>query len=181
MNNNFGLIDLFFFNKKYFRIIGFVTISVFILSIVYSLVSQPLYKSYISIYPTRNENIPMALSGFNNASSAFGFNFGNESNAYNIPDIINSRKLKKAIVSKEWETYSFENPIDLIRYWEIGKPSFMSQFFGDKESSEMHLQNIAVLLLYLLYFYTQLLSDINYCHIRFASLHHQPLSDLYVL
>jgi len=144
MNSNFGLIDLFFFNKKYFRIIGFITLLVFVLSIIYSLVSQPLYKSYISIYPTRNENVPLALSGFNNVSSAFGLNFGNESNGYNIPDIINSRKLKKVITSKEWQTNSFQIPINLINYWEIGEPTFMDNFFGYKEMSEIHLQNIAI-------------------------------------
>ena len=79
MNNNFGFLDLFLLNKKYFKTIASITVLAFILSIFYSLYSQPLYKSYISIYPTRNENnMPLALSGLSNVTSAFGFNFGNE-------------------------------------------------------------------------------------------------------
>ena len=144
MNDNFGFLDLFLLNKKYFKTIASITVLAFILSIFYSLYSQPLYKSYISIYPTRNENMPLALSGFSNVSSAFGFNFGNESNGYNIPDIINSRKLKKAIATKKWDTNLFDNPIDLINYWEIGKPNFMNKIFGHKEASSAHLENLII-------------------------------------
>ena len=86
MNDNFGISDLFFLNKKYFKIVGTITISVFIFSIFYSLISQPLFKSYISIYPTRDQNMP-AFSGLNGIASTFGFNLPSESNTYNISDL----------------------------------------------------------------------------------------------
>ena len=144
MNNNFSLVDLFFLNKKNFKLIGILTLTTFILSIFYSGLSQPLYKSYISIYPTKSENTALDMSSLNNVGSALGFNFGNENSGYNIPDIINSRRLRKVITSKEWNSNLFDQPINLINYWEVGKTSFLNIFSNSEKISDNHLQNIAI-------------------------------------
>ena len=133
MNNHFAVFDLYLLNKKYFKLISLTTGFFLILSIIYSLIAPPLYKSYISIYPTREESPLPTISGLNNVSSAFGLNFGAETNGYNIPDIINSRKLKKAIVSQKWLSNKFDDEINLIDYWQIGKPGLLSIFFEPKE------------------------------------------------
>tara|TARA_Y100001970_G_scaffold72098_1_gene91515 strand:+ start:5504 stop:6490 length:987 start_codon:yes stop_codon:yes gene_type:complete len=149
MNNHFDLYDLFFMNKKYFRIVISFTIVAFLISIFYSLYSQPLYKSYISIYQTRNESmLPSSMSSFTGVASSLGFNFSNGENIYNIPDVINSRKLKKVITSKNWSSNIHSKPIDLVSYWELDKDTFFSNiksiFFSNKPSTDFHLQNMAI-------------------------------------
>ena len=144
MNNNFTLVDLFFLNKKNFKVIGTLTSIGFILSIFYSSFAQPLYKSYISLYPTQIEQTRLNMPSFNAAGAALGFNFGNDNNGFNIPDIINSRRLRKVIANKDWESNLFKKPINLINYWQLDKPSFLNIFSNSEDISKEHLQNIAI-------------------------------------
>ena len=74
--SNVGLAEVFRIYKCYLRHILLITASAFFLSIVYSLLATPLYKSYVSIYPTSNEsNLPSSFAGLDGIASTLGFNF----------------------------------------------------------------------------------------------------------
>jgi len=144
--NNVGLAEIFRIYKCYLKHILLITASAFFLSIVYSLLATPLYKSYVSIYPTGNEsNFPSSFAGLDGIASTFGFNLsGNEANTFNFPDIVNSRKLKKAITSKKWNSELYSYPINLVKYWKLDSPGILSSIFGSGDSSQAHLQNLAI-------------------------------------
>ena len=146
---NFGLGDLFFINKKYFKYIIGMTVLAFFMSIIYSLLAPPLYQSYISIYPTRNKTNLGQLSAVSGMAASLGITLPTSQSTYNIPDIINSRKLKKVITSKEWDSNLFNQSVDLIDYWKLEEVSFLgniiSVFRKKIESpSKDFFQNIAI-------------------------------------
>tara|TARA_Y100000996_G_scaffold405938_1_gene381707 strand:+ start:39 stop:1031 length:993 start_codon:yes stop_codon:yes gene_type:complete len=92
----------------------------FVLASIYILFSEPLYKSYITIYPagelSDSSNI---LSDFSGIAETFGFSDLKVQSSYYIPDIINSYSLKKSLVLKKWKVKGYNNPIDLIEYFGI--------------------------------------------------------------
>lgn len=144
--NNVGLVEVFRIYKEYYKHILISTGAIFILSIVYSLIATPLYKSYVSIYPTGNEsNFPSSFAGLDGIASTLGFNLsGGEANTFNFPDIVNSRRLKKDIISKEWSSDIYSYPVNLIKYWGIDEPGFLSMLLLSDPSPNEHLENLAI-------------------------------------
>ena len=144
--NNVGLAEVFRIYKNYSKSILLITLTTFFLSVVYSLVATPLYKSYVSIYPSGNDsNFPTSFAGLDGIASTFGFNLsGSEANTFNFPDIVNSRKLKKAIILKKWDSELYTYPINLVKYWHLDSPGFLSSIFSSGDSSNEHLQNLAI-------------------------------------
>ncbi len=103
---------------------GFLLKWTFLISslfLVYSLVATPLYESKISLYPAGT--LANAGSAFNNNLQGIAESFGlggiNSGQTFNIPDIINSQRLKKAIVLNNWENGKFPEKATLIKYWEL--------------------------------------------------------------
>ena len=57
-------------------------------------------------------------------SSVLGLDLNQGSNsAFYIPDVINSRRLKKDIVNNKWNSKNFSTPVNLIKYWEFDRES----------------------------------------------------------
>ncbi|MAV89085.1 MAG: hypothetical protein CBD21_00880 [bacterium TMED161] len=144
--DNVGIIEVYRIYKDYAKQIFYITFSIFTLSIIYSLVATPLYKSYVSIYPTNNDsNLPSSFAGLDGIASTFGFNLsGSDASTFNFPDIVNSRRLKKEIILKKWDSDLYENTVDLVTYWKLDKPSFISNIFSLDPTPEDHLQNLAI-------------------------------------
>ena len=145
-DKHIGVNEIFNIYKKYIKNILSITFVAFSLSIIYSIFATPLYKSYISIYPQNNENtlMPPSMIGVESLVSTLGFNVpGNIANGFNIPDILNSRKLKKAIVLEEWGSKN-NNKVNLIQSWKIDKPGILSFIFKKNNISEEYFQNIAI-------------------------------------
>ena len=144
--DNVGIIEVYRIYKDYAKQIFYITFSIFTLSIIYSLVATPLYKSYVSIYPTNNDsNLPSSFAGLDGIASTFGFNLsGSDASTFNFPDIVNSRRLKKEIILKKWDSDTYEKPVDLVTYWKLDEPSFISDIFSLKPIPAEHLQNLAI-------------------------------------
>ena len=76
----------------------------FIFSIFYLILATPLYQSNISINPMGdNISSPNSIGGLEGLASEYGVNlnignFLNDKPSFYIPDIVNSRLLKKAII-----------------------------------------------------------------------------------
>jgi len=111
-------------NKKFLIKFSFGTTC---LGLAYSLLATIYFASRISLYPA-GELIQGSgsLGDFQGLAKSFGLGALGSAPTYNIPDIIDSRKLKKDIVLKTWETQKYPNGSNLISFWEIDKPPFFS-------------------------------------------------------
>ena len=98
------------------------------IGIIYSLLATPYYQSTISMYPAGEIADNNSLFGGNLQGIAESFGIGGVGSTptYTLPDIINSRRLKKAIVLKLWSNSLYPNGSTLIKYWEIDKPTWFA-------------------------------------------------------
>jgi len=109
------------FLKK--RTIIKITSIFFVLSVIYSLVATPYYESTITLYPAGElAEASSMLGDLQGIAESFGISGLSGTPIYNIPDIINSRRLKKEIVLQNWESDLFASKVNLIQYWELDKP-----------------------------------------------------------
>ena len=113
--------------KKRVNIAIFVMLCLF-LSFLYSIFSTPLYSSYVTIYPSENENNAGSISDFGNMISQFqNFSFGSNnlgSTTYHIKDLVESDVLKENIVINKWSTSKDDKKLSLIEYWELDQNSY---------------------------------------------------------
>ncbi len=111
-------------NKKFIFKFSFLTT---FLGLIYSLLATVYFTSRISLYPAGELNSQGgALGEFQGLAKSFGLGSLGSAPTYNIPDIIDSRRLKKDIILKTWNTSEFPTGTNLITFWEIDKPSIFS-------------------------------------------------------
>jgi len=97
------------------------------IGITYALLATVYFSSSISLYPAGELNQTGGMFGdFTGIAKTFGIGSLGTSPTYNIPDIINSRRLKKDIILKEWGSKTYTKKVNLIKYWEIDKPSYFN-------------------------------------------------------
>ena len=115
--------------KKRKSIISFVFFSI-VISFIYFSFSTPLYKSYVTIYPSEGESSLSSMSDFGSMVSQFQ-NLGMSSSSlgtttYHIKDLVESSSLKFNIIKNEWNTNKESKPINLIDYWELNEELYSS-------------------------------------------------------
>jgi len=149
MKNNLDIVKLYelLVNKK--KIILKGTLLFFILAVFYVFKTENYYKSSISLYAAGELDDSSLLGQYGSIAENFGLSMMPSSNYY-IPDIIDSRSLKKEIVLKKWNSSKFDTSINLIEYWNINKPTtlskilasvkgiFVSSEFENKEISQIN-------------------------------------------
>ena len=119
------LLKFIFNNKSNIKKYLFITLC---LSIIYSFFSKVYFQSEITLYPAGELSTSTEIySDFKDAIESFGFESSNSENNFYIPDIIESRGLKKEIVYKEWNTSKSSNAINLIDYWELTDTNIFSK------------------------------------------------------
>jgi uncharacterized protein involved in exopolysaccharide biosynthesis len=59
-------------------------------------------------------------------ASTFGFDVGGGDPSFHIPDIVQSRRIKTELIYHKWNSNEFDNPVNLIHYWEIDDTSGIS-------------------------------------------------------
>ena len=97
------------------------------IGLIYSLLATLYFKSTISMYPAGELSQSGGVLGeFQGLAKTFGMGSLGPAPTYNIPDIINSRRLKKDIVQKIWKTQNFPEGSNLVTFWELDKPKFFS-------------------------------------------------------
>ena len=107
-----------------------VTSIFFLLSFIYSfIIATEYYESSISLYAAGELDDNNILAQYGSLAENFGFSAVPSSNYY-IPDIIESRSLKKEIVLKKWNNSKFDTSVNLIEYWGINETSFIGSFFS---------------------------------------------------
>ena len=95
-----------------------ISVLIMILGILYALLSTPLFKSNISMYSVTGES-GTQFDQLKGMASTLGINVGGASAKFNIPDIIKSRRLKSDLIFKKWKTKKYNEPVNLLDYWEI--------------------------------------------------------------
>jgi len=97
------------------------------LGIVYALTATIYFQSFISLYPVGDLGQSGGMIGnFQGLAKSFGIGSPGTATTYNIPDIINSRRLKKDIILRNWVSSKYPDDINLIEYWKIDQPSFFN-------------------------------------------------------
>ncbi len=144
LEEGINLLDFLNIIKKNFKSILMFTSIVTFLAVVYSLVATKYYSTYVSIYPMKDSNnVSSSLGNLEGLATSFGLNIGNSNQtSFYIPDIVDSRKIKKEIVSLNWKTDKFTTPVDLITLWEFNDTTgFSFMKFLNKIISPIDLQN----------------------------------------
>ena len=112
-------------NKKIFiaKWTSFITF----LFIIYSLLATPFYQSKITVYPAGTlVDSGNMMNNIQGLAESFGLGSTGNTQTFNIPDIVNSRRLKKSLILSKWNTKNFEYPVNLIQFWEIDKPKWFN-------------------------------------------------------
>ena len=108
--------------------IGIFVISCLFLGFLYSIFSTPLYNSYVTIYPSQNEQNMGTISDFGNMISQFqNLSFGSNSlgsTTYNIKDLVESNILKENIINNDWSSSKYNKRVSLIKYWELDQNNY---------------------------------------------------------
>lgn len=79
------------------------------------------YKAEISLYPAKKE-LTQGLAQFQSLAVNLGMNAGNNTQSFNIPDVVKSRLIATKSASKKWITSDGES-IDLIALWKLNQSS----------------------------------------------------------
>ena len=123
-------LDIHSLFKLLFNSRGFIlknTFFITIIFIIYSLIATPYFESKITVYPAGSlvdsGNMMNNLQGI---AESFGLGGGGNGQTFNIPDIVNSRRLKKSLILNNWNSKKFEKPVNLIQFWEIDKPNWVN-------------------------------------------------------
>ena len=97
------------------------------IGLIYSLIATIYFESNISLYPAGELSQSGGILGdFQGLAKSFGMGGLSSAPTYNIPDIIKSRRLKKDIVLKNWESQKYPQGSNLITFWEIDKMKMFS-------------------------------------------------------
>ena len=129
MNNILNSNDFLAFISENKKFIKRITLSIFIVSMLYSFFADVYYKSEITLYPAGElSDSGEIFSDFSDIIENLGISELSSDNNFYIPDIIESKSLKKKIVNKTWNNEKFDSYVNLIEYWEINKISRFGSF-----------------------------------------------------
>lgn len=127
------LLEVFLKIWAYKRFIIIFTVLVAIGSIVYSLVAEPQYEASIKLYKKTSEGQSSRIQGLA-AQFGMGGAVPGGSSQFNIKDLLQSRRINKKIIYKDWDTKKFDQPVNLIEYWEIEGETKEEKFLEALES-----------------------------------------------
>ncbi len=127
------LLEVFLKIWAYKRFIIIFTVLVAVGSIVYSLVAEPQYEASVKLYKKTSEGQSSRIQGLA-AQFGMGGAVPGGSSQFNIKDLLQSRRINKKIIYKDWETKEFDKPVNLIEYWEIEGETKEEKFLKALES-----------------------------------------------
>jgi hypothetical protein len=114
-------------NGRKWTIINFTGL-VTLIGITYALLATPFYQSATSMYPAGEAGNPGSLLDGNleGIAETFGIKGLSTVPTYNIPDIVNSRRLKKNIILANWKIGGKRDSLNLIQFWDLDQPKWLS-------------------------------------------------------
>lgn len=128
-NDEIDLLEVFLKIWAYKRFIIIFTVVVAVGSIIYSLLAEPQYEASVKLYKKAPEGqSPSRLQGLASQFGMGGALPGGETE-FSIEDLVKSRRLNQKILMKEWENKKYDEPKNLIEYWEIEADTEQEKFF----------------------------------------------------
>ena len=123
------LLEVFLKIWAYKRFIIVFTAVVAIGAIVYSLLADEQYDASTKLYKKTSEG--QSASRLQGLAAQFGMGgaIGGTSE-FNIKDLLASRRINKKIIYKAWKNEKFNEPVNLIEYWEIEGESKEEKFLS---------------------------------------------------
>jgi len=134
-NDEINLINLFkvIWGGRWFIILTTLVGSLLVLAYTYTL--TPLYKSEISLYPVLSSSKPAGISQLQGLAASFGYDLGAAETNFNIPDVVNSKRIRLAIINHDWYFSDIKDTISLLEYWhKDDKPGLFSLVFSIKKT-----------------------------------------------
>tara|TARA_S200000501_G_scaffold190210_1_gene179129 strand:+ start:122517 stop:123722 length:1206 start_codon:yes stop_codon:yes gene_type:complete len=126
-DSELNIIELWERLKLKKKFISYLSLTSTIIGLIYSLIATIYFESNISMYPAGElGQAGGALGEFQGIAKTFGIGGLGPAPTFNIPDIIDSRRLKKDIVLKKWETKKYPQGSSLIEYWDLNKAKLFS-------------------------------------------------------
>ena len=132
------------------KLITMISAAFTITGLIYAIVATIYFESTISMYPAGELGQSGGVLGeFQGLAKTFGVGGLGPAPTYNIPDIIDSRRLKKDIVLKTWITTKFPQGSNLIKYWELDQEKlfsprkWISSFLPQGDFSSNHKDKLA--------------------------------------
>jgi len=98
-----------------------VSLLFMVVGFFYTLSLPNFYESTLKFYSNVSDSSPSELDKIRGVVNSFGFSDLGSSDQLSILDIVKSRSFKELLVDKEWVSKKYNNPINLIGYWEIDK------------------------------------------------------------
>ena len=121
-DNELNILELWERLKLKKNFISFISLTSTIIGLIYSLIATIYFESNISMYPAGElGQTGGALGEFQGIAKTFGIGGLGPAPTFNIPDIIDSRRLKKDIVLRKWKTKKYPQGSSLIEYWDLNK------------------------------------------------------------
>ena len=149
-DNELNILELWKRLKLKKKFISSISLISTIIGLIYSLIATIYFESNISMYPAgelgQNGG---ALGEFQGIAKTFGIGGLGPAPTFNIPDIIDSRRLKKDIVLRKWKTKKYPQGSSLIEYWDLNKDKLLSprkwiSMFLPKENYNDNRQDILI-------------------------------------
>ena len=126
-DNELNILELWERLKLKKNFISFISLTSTIIGLIYSLIATIYFESNISMYPAGElGQTGGALGEFQGIAKTFGIGGLGPAPTFNIPDIIDSRRLKKDIVLRKWKTKKYPQGSSLIEYWDLNKDKLFS-------------------------------------------------------
>mgnify|MGYP001333012784 CR=1 FL=1 len=126
-DNELNILELWERLKLKKKFISFISLTSTIIGLIYSLIATIYFESNISMYPAGElGQTGGALGEFQGIAKTFGIGGLGPAPTFNIPDIIDSRRLKKDIVLRKWKTKKYPQGSSLIEYWDLNKDKLFS-------------------------------------------------------
>ena len=103
------------------KLIFLVTTIFVVIGVLYALLATPQYQAKLTLYPA-GESQNGGLGKLGGLASSFGLGGMSSSSGYYIPDVVKSRKILDKVINKKWEIAEFDEPVNLIVFWELEDP-----------------------------------------------------------
>ncbi len=117
-NDEIDLLQLALKLWSYRKYIIIATASIIVIGTIYSLVAKKVFEASTTLYQVTRED--QASSRISALASQFGMGASMGSSPdYNLKDLAYSRKICEKVIFNQWNTENFDNPVNLIEYWEI--------------------------------------------------------------
>lgn len=132
---DFKLLFKVLFNKRKHIIIS--TLTAMICGLSTSFTFTKFYSSQISLYPAKKDSF-QRLGQFQSLAASLGVNSNNDTEHFNIPDVVKSRLIAGKVLNQKW-LFKNDKKANLIEIWGFyDKPWY-------KNSSDFNVDSSAVL------------------------------------